>query len=82
MSDDAWEVVSIVGVGVLITAVCLAIGWWISWAKCHSQWEHSGMTAISWGPIQGCLVKLPDGRWLPADRIREIDISRAEKASK
>lgn len=47
--------------------------------SCHSQWARSGMIDISWGPVQGCLVKLPDGRWLPEDRIREIDIPRPEK---
>lgn len=46
-----------------------------AWA-CHSKWERSGMAGVSYGPIQGCLVKMPDGRWLPAERIREIDIPK------
>ena len=43
--------------------------------SCESRWEHSNM-ASTWGPIKGCLVKLPDGRWLPEDRVREIDIPK------
>jgi hypothetical protein len=41
---------------------------------CKSQWERSGLQC-DWRPIQGCMVQLPDGRWLPSSKIREIDIN-------
>ena len=44
-----------------------------SWS-CGARWKHSGVNT-SWGPIQGCLVKMPSGRWVPDDRVRDIDLS-------
>lgn len=41
---------------------------------CTSRWADSGLQS-KWGPIQGCLVKMPDGRWIPDDRVRDIDIT-------
>lgn len=59
---------------VIVLVVCL-VGWAIiASASCSSRWARSGMPT-SWGPVQGCLVKLPDGRWLPDERIREVDIA-------
>lgn len=60
-------------VGLVITATTLAAVAVIAWASCGSRWEYSGLKT-SWGPIKGCLVQMPDGRWLPDDRVREIDI--------
>ena len=59
-----------------IVGFSMAIVFPLSYSSCHSRWERSGMAGVSWGPIQGCLVKMPDGRWLPADRIREMDIPK------
>lgn len=42
--------------------------------RCSSRWAMSGLST-SWGPMQGCLVKMPDGRWIPDDRVRDIDIA-------
>lgn len=64
---------TLLGLG-LIVLVVVGTFWW-SAAACSSKWDRSGMQS-SWGPIQGCVVKLPDGRWLPEERVREIDISR------
>ena len=43
---------------------------------CHARWKHSGLES-SWGPLQGCLVTFPDGRQIPDDRVREIEIPKA-----
>ena len=66
---------------VLLVAVCiliLSVGIWLNSVSCHSKWNESGMSAVSYSPIKGCMVKLPDGRWLPADRMREIDLPKRD----
>jgi hypothetical protein len=49
---------------------------WGNWSACHAKWDRANMVSVEWGPIQGCMVKLPDGRWLPEERIREFDIPK------
>jgi len=44
---------------------------WLAKVKCQKQWEHSGYETM-WGPIQGCLVKTTDGRWVPASNVRAL----------
>ena len=46
-------------------------GW--SAASCGARWDQSGLDT-SWGPIQGCLVQVPDGRWVPSDNVRGVDL--------
>lgn len=48
----------------------------ISYFECHAKWDKAGMAAVEWGPMQGCMLKQPDGRWLPAERMREIEMPR------
>lgn len=55
--------------GIIFAAFAFLASW-----KCTSQWERSGLRS-EWGPIHGCLVLLPDARWIPADRLREVDIA-------
>jgi hypothetical protein len=43
--------------------------WWTV-ATCHSKW--SGIGQPDWGPVQGCMVTLKDGRIIPADAIRDV----------
>ena len=53
----------------------MIIGSVIPYFECHAKWDRAGMSDVEWGIIQGCMVKLPDGRWLPAERLREMDLS-------
>jgi hypothetical protein len=64
--------IAIVLTFVLVIFIVLISGC-LSQASCQSRWHGSGLQS-TWGPIQGCKVKLADGRWLPEDRVREIDI--------
>lgn len=41
---------------------------------CHSKWRDSGLDS-QYGFFAGCRVQTPDGRWLPAERVREIEIT-------
>lgn len=58
-----------------VFGLIMFVGWVVftNWS-CSSKWARSGM-ASSWGPVQGCLVQLPDGRWMPDERVREIEIT-------
>jgi hypothetical protein len=53
------------------------LGGILSYYHCHRQWDAAGMSEVSWGVLQGCMLKMPDGRWIPAERVREIDLPRA-----
>jgi hypothetical protein len=70
---------ALLALGLLSIVAVVIIGFILENASCKSKWERSGMAGVMWGPIQGCLVKLPDGRWLPEERIREIEIPREPK---
>lgn len=56
-------------IAILLAAIVLAP------FKCAAKWERSGM-ATEWGPIQGCMVEVEPGRWLPDERVREIELPR------
>lgn len=72
--ESAFEVVATIVVFVIWGFLMLIF----SNMQCKSRWEDSGMKC-SWGPIQGCLVHLPDGRKIPDDRIREIDVPKTQQ---
>lgn len=66
------------GFAIIVTIVFLFVMAFFSAWSCHSKWGRSGMKAVSWGPVQGCMCQLPDGRWLPEERIREVDIPKGD----
>jgi hypothetical protein len=79
VSDDTFENIAIGIFIVLVISLLTGLAMIMENWSCKSKWEHAGMAGITWGPVQGCLVKLPDGRWLPEERIREIDIPKTER---
>lgn len=40
--------------------------------QCHSKAKTQGLEC-SWGPIQGCMVKMQDGTWMDYDRLRYME---------
>lgn len=67
---------SLIGIVFLIAGICVILFGLVAWidsASCSSKWEGSGLES-KWGPLSGCLVKWPDGRWLPSDVIRDISL--------
>jgi hypothetical protein len=67
---------------VILFAIFVVIAIAFSSWSCSSKWALSGMKT-SYGPIQGCLVQTPNGRWMPEERIREVDLTpRTEEAAK
>lgn len=47
---------------------------------CHSQWGDFGK--VTWGPMAGCRIELPDGRKLPVSALRDTQLPPAPAASK
>jgi len=68
MDSDDMKFIAWTGFGVVLV-IALAMG--ADSYSCRSKWEASGM-AVSWGPIQGCLIQPEDGKWIPAENYREI----------
>lgn len=58
----------------ILMVIVVAISWFFKSWSCSSKWEYSGMQT-SWGPVKGCLVQTPNGYWIPAERIREVDLT-------
>jgi len=69
-------VVVCVFVTALLVAVVVGGAMVFEYLGCHAKWERAGMQLVEWGPIQGCMVKLPDGRWMPTERLREMDLPK------
>lgn len=67
-SSDVELVVSLV-------FLIIIVGIWamVDAASCKSRWAQSGLSS-TWGPIQGCLVKTKDGRIVPEEVIKDIDV--------
>lgn len=65
---DFLDIIALCGGFVLSIILVAMIG---SRHQCNVQWNASGM-ASNWGPVQGCLIQLKDGRWVPAENYREI----------
>lgn len=53
----------------LICAIVFAIMYWADAAKCHDQWDQSGLKA-EYQFMGGCMVQRKDGTWVPAKSIR------------
>lgn len=79
MNDDTKEGCAVFAIGTVILALLIGVASLAFWYQCHAKWDLSGMQAITWRPVQGCMAQLPDGRWLPTERLREIDLPRNTK---
>jgi len=67
------------GFFLLIAAGCIFGGvLGLDKASCTGKWEESGF-ATKWGPVKGCIVQVPNGKWLPEDVIREMDLREIPK---
>ena len=47
---------------------------WISTYTCQKRWARSGFES-SWAYGQGCVVKLPNGHWIPEKVVRTTDLA-------
>lgn len=74
MNDESKDFLATLIVGIIGIVMLWALTLIPDYFSCAARWSESSMQT-SWGPIQGCKVQLPDGRWLPEDRVREIPIT-------
>lgn len=58
----------------LVFVVVVAIAMVLSSMKCDSRWKLSSLRS-DWAPIQGCLVEVRPGIWVPDERVREMDVT-------
>jgi hypothetical protein len=67
MQDEciAWGIVACLFAGIIGLAILVAS------YKCQAKWELSGFTS-SYGPWQGCLIRMANGVWIPAENYRDI----------
>jgi hypothetical protein len=42
--------------------------------SCSNKWRMSDLST-DWGFFQGCLVRMPSGRWVPEKNVRDVDLS-------
>ena len=52
--------------------ILMAIGHVWGKVQCYSRWSDSGMT-VDHAVFSGCRLEVEEGKWIPADRFREVD---------
>lgn len=62
----------------VIFGILLLVASCSSLVSCKASWGKSGLNT-SWGFFQGCLVEVEPGRWIPEDKVREIDVKPQKK---
>ena len=69
MNSDEWIIIALMVIGFGIIASC-GIG--VNAYKCRTK---AVMQELEWsyGPIQGCMVKQENGKWIDYDRLRYMD---------
>lgn len=65
---------------VVIVLIAL-IGWPINAYQCRVRWEGSGLESRYQFLAGGCFVKTAAGRWIPSDRVREVNPNDAPAAA-
>lgn len=66
--------IGFLGAATLAGVIC-ALAVWAESTSCHAAWSRSGL-ATDYTIMGGCVVQMPDGRWIPSDRVRDIEIRK------
>ena len=69
MNSDEWIITILIVVGLVIFST-FTIGF--NTYKCRTKAVMQGLD-WSYGPIQGCMVKQENGKWIDYDRLRYMD---------
>lgn len=64
---------------VLGAAIIVLVTWPIAAYHCRVSWEGSGMQS-RYQFLGGCFVQTAAGRWIPSDRVREVNPNDAPVA--
>lgn len=64
------ELLITVGLAFLVGGFLFGIAATFESFSCEKKWSSSGMQTF-WGPLQGCLISLGDGKWIPDTNYRE-----------
>lgn len=65
--------------GSIILLIIMGVGAMIWMAvSCYAKWGDIAKE-VSWGPFQGCMLTLRDGRRVPAEAVRDIDVIKEQK---
>lgn len=75
------ELLATLIVGGLMIAALILIGWPINAYQCRVRWEGSGLESRYQFLAGGCFVKTAAGRWIPSDRVREVNPNDAPAAA-
>ena len=69
MNSDEWIIIALMVIGFGVIVSC-GIG--VNAYKCRTK---AVMQELEWsyGPIQGCMVKQENGKWIDYDRLRYMD---------
>lgn len=54
----------------VIVALLCALAW-VNSTTCSKKWGQSGLRS-NWTLFAGCRLRMPDGKWIPAESYREI----------
>lgn len=69
--DVEFEVKLFVVLVIVVLVIGLPVMSMLGRTECESKWEGSGM-ATQFSLMGGCRVRMPDGRWLPENAVREV----------
>lgn len=59
-------------VGFIFTVIICVVWYLIAGPlSCHAKFDSTFRT--TWGPIQGCMIEVKRGKWIPAENYREQD---------
>ena len=65
----------------LFFALVVLISWPINAYQCRVRWEGSGLQSRYQFLGGGCFVQTAAGRWIPSDRVREVNPNDAPAAA-
>ena len=68
---DKTDAAAVMAFFLILAAALLGAILLVSSEQCESQWGKSGMV-YEYGLIQGCMIRLKDGTWIPEKSYREV----------
>lgn len=67
-----WAAVLGASAAIVTSAALICVA---STIMCHATWDDFGK--VTWGPLAGCRIELPDGRKMPTGALRDVHMPTA-----